>query len=96
MRFRKKFLQSTSLDEISAHVESGETRSEMAGPTVPLRLVDRINLQAAIDLLPAAARRLSFYMMSKATNTRDCRNSGCSVGNSKRSCTELAAVAQIA
>ena len=85
MRFRKKVLKSTSLDEISAHVESGETRSEIGRPDPYLSgLFDRINLQAAIDLLPAGCKTTFLLHDVEGYEHKEIAGIlGCSVGNSK-------------
>ena len=53
MRFRKRNRKLSSLDEFLDDEDEGKACSEIGGPDLHLAgLVDRINLQAAIDLLP--------------------------------------------
>lgn len=53
MRFRRKKPKLSSLDELLDDEDEGKTCSEIGGPDLHLAgLLDRINLQAAIDLLP--------------------------------------------
>jgi RNA polymerase sigma-70 factor (ECF subfamily) len=53
MRFRRKKPKLSSLDELLDDEDEGKACSEIGGPDLHLAgLLDRINLQAAIDLLP--------------------------------------------
>jgi len=85
MSFRKKVFQPASLDEISGHAESGETLGEIGGPDPYLAgLFDRINLQAAIDLLPAGCKTTFILHDVEGYEHKEIAGIlGCSVGNSK-------------
>jgi RNA polymerase sigma-70 factor (ECF subfamily) len=85
MRFRKKIPPSASLDEISANTENGEPRNEIGGPDLNLSgLFDRINLQAAIDLLPLGCKTTFILHDVEGYEHKEIAGIlGCSVGNSK-------------
>jgi RNA polymerase sigma-70 factor (ECF subfamily) len=85
MRFRKKTLQSASLEEISSCAEGGETLNEIGRPDPYLSgLFDRINLQAAIDLLPAGCKTTFILHDVEGYEHKEIAGIlGCSIGNSK-------------
>jgi RNA polymerase sigma-70 factor (ECF subfamily) len=85
MRFRKKIPPSASLDEISANTENGEPRNEIGGPDLNLSgLFDRINLKAAIDLLPLGCKTTFILHDVEGYEHKEIAGIlGCSVGNSK-------------
>lgn len=86
MRFRKKKLMSTSLDEITTGddenngpgIQFGEPDLQLTG------LFDRVNLQTGIDGLPEGCREtFILHDVQGYEHTEIAQILGCSVGNSK-------------
>jgi RNA polymerase sigma-70 factor (ECF subfamily) len=85
MRFREKSPPSTSLEEISGKAETDELPDKIGGPDMCLcGLFDRINLQAAIDLLPADCRTTFILHCVEGYQHKEIAEMlGCSVEGSK-------------
>jgi len=86
MRLRKKKPISTSLDEITGSDEGDDRpRNEMGAPDPRLTgLVDRVNLQSAIDQLPHGYREIFILYDVQGYEHREiAKILGRSVGNSK-------------
>lgn len=84
MRFRRKTLVSTSLEDIVTTQEHSEC-AEMARPDLHLcGLPDRLNLQGAIDLLPSSCKAAFILHDVEGYKHREVATIlGCSVGGSK-------------
>lgn len=85
MRFREKSPPSPSLHAISANPGTRAIPSEIGGPDLCLSgLFDRINLQAAIDLLPADCRTTFILHCVEGYQHKEIAEMlGCSVEGSK-------------
>ena len=85
MRFRKKIPASASLEEFSTHSEDGGLPSEIGETDLQLSgLFDRMDLEAAIDLLPPGCKTAFILHDVEGYGHREIAGIlGCSVGNSK-------------
>ena len=86
MRLRKKKLVSTSLDEITGNDEEDDKPRNEIGAADPRLsgLVDRIDLQPAVDQLPDGYRQIFvLYDVLGFDHTEIAEILGCSIGNSK-------------
>jgi RNA polymerase sigma-70 factor, ECF subfamily len=86
MRFRKKNIPNTSLEEMSERdEESGRRVREIGGPDLRLSgLIDRTKLQRAIDQLPPGYKEMFvLHDIQGYDHTEIAEILGCSVGNSK-------------
>jgi RNA polymerase sigma-70 factor (ECF subfamily) len=86
MRLRKKKPVSTSLDEITGNDEENDKLGNEIGAADPRRsgLVDRIDLQSAVDQLPDGYRQIFIlYDVLGFGQTEIARILGRSIGNSK-------------
>ena len=86
MRLRKKKLVSTSLDEITGNDEEDDRRHNEIGAADPQLsgLVDRIDLQSAVDQLSDGYRQIFIlYDVLGFNHTEIARILGRSIGNSK-------------
>jgi RNA polymerase sigma-70 factor (ECF subfamily) len=86
MRLRKKKLVSTSLDEITgSDEEDDKPRNEIGAADPRLSgLVDRVDLQSAVDQLPDGYRQIFIlYDVLGFDHTEIAEILGCSIGNSK-------------
>jgi RNA polymerase sigma-70 factor (ECF subfamily) len=86
MRFRKKKLESTSLEEITtSDEESSKPRNELGVPDLRLAgLFDRANLQTALDQLPEGSKTMFIlHEVQGYDHNEIAKIRGCSVGNSK-------------
>jgi RNA polymerase sigma-70 factor (ECF subfamily) len=86
MRFRKKKLISTSLDEFTtSDEENSGPRKEIGEPDLRLTgLFDRVNLQKAIDQLPEGCKALFILHDVKGYQHNEiAKMLGCSIGTSK-------------
>jgi RNA polymerase sigma-70 factor, ECF subfamily len=85
MRLRKKSL-TTSLEEIvKSDVDSGRTPRDFGAPDLQLSgLIDRVNLQRAVDRLPPGYRNVFVLHDVEGYEHHEIAEiMGCSVGNSK-------------
>ena len=86
MRLRKKKLVSTSLDELTGNDEEDDKPRNEIGAADPRLsgLVDRIDLQSAVDQLPDGYRQIFIlYDVLGFDHTESAEILGCSIGNSK-------------
>jgi RNA polymerase sigma-70 factor (ECF subfamily) len=85
MKFRKKKLMSTSLDDLTKDQESGRPGKEFGAPDLRLTsLFDRVNLQAAINQLPAGYKAMFLlHDVHGYAHNEIAEILGCSIGNSK-------------
>jgi RNA polymerase sigma-70 factor (ECF subfamily) len=86
MRLRKKKLVSKSLDEITGNDEEDDKPRNEIGAADPRLsgLVDRIDLQSAVDQLPDGYRQIFIlYDVLGFDHTEIAEILGCSIGNSK-------------
>jgi RNA polymerase sigma-70 factor (ECF subfamily) len=86
MRLRKKKLVSTSLDELTGNDEEDDKPRNEIGVADPRLsgLVDRIDLQSAVDQLPDGYRQIFIlYDVLGFDHTEIAEILGCSIGNSK-------------
>jgi len=86
MRFRKKKLNSTSLDQlITSDKENGAPHNEFGATDLRLTgLFDRVNLQKAINQLPEGYKALFILHDVKGYGHNEiARMLGCSIGTSK-------------
>jgi RNA polymerase sigma-70 factor, ECF subfamily len=86
MRLRKKKLVSTSLDELTGNDEEDDKPRNEIGAADPRLsgLVDRIDLQSAVDQLPDGYRQIFIlYDVLGFDHTEIAEILGCSIGNSK-------------
>jgi RNA polymerase sigma-70 factor, ECF subfamily len=85
MKFRKKKLMSTSLDDLTKDQEDGRPGKEFGAPDLRLTsLFDRVNLQAAIKQLPAGYKAMFLlHDVHGYAHNEIAEILGCSIGNSK-------------
>jgi len=85
MRFRKKTPESTSLNETDEAAKGSDLSSEIGGLDPHLSgLFDRLNIQAAVDLLPAGCKTTFILHDVEGYQHKEIAGIlGCSVGNSK-------------
>jgi RNA polymerase sigma-70 factor (ECF subfamily) len=85
MRFRKKTPESASLKEADEAAKGGDLQSEIGGLDPQLSgLFDRLNIQAAVDLLPAGCKTTFILHDVEGYQHKEIAGIlGCSVGNSK-------------